>query len=60
MNFADPKNIVESGPSVFLKDSSFVAILFNASLEDIMNGVQTYRNPKLVHIFDKLEMIENF
>lgn len=25
-----------------------------------MNGVQTYRNPKLVHIFDKLEMIENF
>ena len=25
-----------------------------------MNGVQTYRNPKLVHIFDKLGMIENF
>lgn len=25
-----------------------------------MNWVQTYRNPKLVHIFDKLEMIENF
>ena len=34
--------------------------IFNASLEDIMNGVQTYRNPKLVHIFDKLGMIENF
>ena len=25
-----------------------------------MNGVQTYCNPKLVHIFDKLGMIENF
>lgn len=25
-----------------------------------MNGVQTYRNPKLVHIFDKLGLIENF
>ena len=34
--------------------------IFNASLEDIINGVQTYRNPKLVHIFDKLGMIENF
>ena len=25
-----------------------------------MNDVQTYRNPKLVHIFDKLGLIENF
>lgn len=25
-----------------------------------MNGVQTYRNPRLVHVFDKLGMIENF
>lgn len=25
-----------------------------------MNGVQTYRNSRLVHIFDKLGMIENF
>ena len=25
-----------------------------------MNGVQTYCNPKLVHIFDELGMIENF
>ena len=30
------------------------------ALEDVMNGVQTYRNPKLVHIFDKLGLIENF
>lgn len=29
-------------------------------MEDIMNGVQTYRNPRLVHVFDKLGMIENF
>ena len=30
------------------------------ALEDVMNGVQTYRNPKLVHIYDKLGLIENF
>ena len=34
--------------------------VFNAILDDIMNGVQTYRNPKLVHLFDKLNLIENF
>lgn len=34
--------------------------MFNATIEDVMNGVQTYRNPKLVHIFDKLGLIENF
>lgn len=34
--------------------------IFNATLEEIMKGVQTYRNPKLVNIFDKLGMIENF
>lgn len=34
--------------------------VFNATIEDIMNDVQTYRNPKLVHIFDKHGLIENF
>ena len=34
--------------------------IFNASLENIMSGIQTYRNPRLVHIFDKLGLIENF
>ena len=34
--------------------------VFDASIEDIMNGVQTYRNPRLVHVFDKLGLIENF
>lgn len=34
--------------------------VFNATMEDIMNGVQTYRNPKLVHILDKLNFIENY
>ena len=29
-------------------------------MEDIMNGVQTCRNPKLVHILDKLSVIENY
>ncbi|MDO4501093.1 MAG: putative DNA binding domain-containing protein [Erysipelotrichaceae bacterium] len=34
--------------------------VFNASLDEIMNGIQTYRNPRLVHVLDKLGMIENF
>lgn len=34
--------------------------IFGATMEDIMNGVQTYRNPKLVHILDKLKFIENY
>ena len=34
--------------------------IFNATLEEILNGTQTYRNPKLVHVFDKLKIIENF
>ena len=34
--------------------------IFNSTMEDIMNGVQTYRNPKLVHILDKLNFIENY
>lgn len=34
--------------------------IFNGSMEDIMNGVQTYHNPRLVLMFDKLGMIESF
>ena len=34
--------------------------IFNATMDDIMNGVQTYRNPRLVNVFDKLHLIENF
>ena len=34
--------------------------IFNATMNDIMNGVQTYRNPRLVNVFDKLHLIENF
>ena len=34
--------------------------IFNATMDDIMNGVQTYRNPRLVNGFDKLHLIENF
>ena len=29
-------------------------------MEEIMKGTQTYRNHKLVNIFDKLGLIENF
>ena len=34
--------------------------IFNATMDDIMNGIQTYRNPRLVNVFDKLHLIENF
>ena len=34
--------------------------IFNATMDDIMNGVQTYRNPRLVNVFDKIHLIENF
>lgn len=34
--------------------------IFNASMEEIMKGTQTYRNHRLVNIFDKLGLIENF
>lgn len=34
--------------------------IFNALMEEIMRGTQTYRNHKLVNIFDKLGLIENF
>ena len=34
--------------------------IFNVTMDDIMNGVQTYRNPRLVNVFDKLHLIENF
>ncbi len=34
--------------------------IFQATLEQIMDGVQTYRNPGLVRILDKLHYIENF
>ena len=34
--------------------------IFNATMDDIMNGVQTYRNPRLVNGFDKFHLIENF
>ena len=29
-------------------------------MDEIMSGIQTYRNPRLVHVFDKMGLIENF
>jgi predicted HTH transcriptional regulator len=34
--------------------------IFNESMDEIMRGTQTYRNRKLVSVFDKLGLIENF
>ena len=34
--------------------------IFQATLEQIFDGVQTYRNPGIVNILSKLQYIENF
>ena len=34
--------------------------IYDATFEEILEGTQTYRNPKLVHLLDKLNYIENF
>ena len=34
--------------------------MFDATLDDVLMGVQTYRNPRLVNVFYKLGYIENF
>lgn len=34
--------------------------MYKTTLEDILKGVQTYRNERLVHLLDKLGYIENF
>lgn len=34
--------------------------LYKTTLEDMLKGVQTYRNERLVHLLDKLGLIENY
>jgi len=34
--------------------------LYKTTLDEVLRGVQTYRNPKLVHVLDKMGFIENF
>ena len=34
--------------------------IFGATLEEVFHGVQTYRNPRLINILDKLGYIENY
>ena len=34
--------------------------IYNATLEDILGGIQTYRNPNLVNVLYKMNYIENF
>lgn len=34
--------------------------LYKTTLEDVLKGVQTYRNERLVHLLDKLGLIENY
>lgn len=34
--------------------------MYKTTLEDMLKGVQTYRNERLVHLLDKLGLIENY
>lgn len=34
--------------------------LYKSNIEDMLKGVQTYRNQRLVHLLDKMNYIENF
>ena len=47
----------------FYKDKAKITSpggLYKTTLEDMLKGVQTYRNERLVHLLDKLGLIENY
>ena len=47
----------------FYKDKAKITSpggLYKTTLEDVLKGVQTYRNKRLVHLLDKLGLIENY
>ena len=47
----------------FYKDKAKITSpggLYKTTLEDMLEGVQTYRNERLVHLLDKLGLIENY
>ena len=47
----------------FYKDKAKITSpggLYKTSLDEMLRGVQTYRNERLVHLLDKLGFIENF
>lgn len=47
----------------FYKDKAKITSpggLYKTTLEDVLKGVQTYRNERLVHLLDKLGLIENY
>lgn len=47
----------------FYKDKAKITSpggLYKTTLENVLKGVQTYRNERLVHLLDKLGLIENY
>jgi len=54
-----PSNIKIEFYKAFLKITN-PGCIFNSSLEDALEGVQTFRNPGLVNIFMRLDFIENY
>lgn len=47
----------------FYKDKAKITSpggLYKTTLEDVLKGVQTYRNERVVHLLDKLGLIENY
>lgn len=59
-DFSLPSNIKVEFYTDRVEVTSPGGLFGNAKLEDILSGVQTFRNPKLVNVFSKLEFIENY
>ena len=64
LSFCHTNYFIRSNIKVeFYKDKAKITSpggLYKTTLEDVLKGVQTYRNERLVHLLDKLGLIENY
>ena len=64
LSFCHTNYFIRSNINVeFYKDKAKITSpggLYKTTLEDVLKGVQTYRNERLVHLLDKLGLIENY
>lgn len=64
LSFCHTNYFIRSNIKVeFYKDKAKITSpggLYKTTLEDVLKGVQTYRNERLAHLLDKLGLIENY
>lgn len=64
LSFCHTNYFIRSNIKVeFYKDKAKITSpggLYKTTFEDVLKGVQTYRNERLVHLLDKLGLIENY